>query len=261
MIKKIIFTAVLASSLSANASIISPLNDGSWTVMQGGSEDQTTKYLEPGYGGQYFDAEYLLYKYDRSTNELSIALQTGFDITGDNKIDYQGSSYWGGDLALSFDGVTLGDSSTYEYAIDFGVATGTDADRNTGVASIGSHAEGLYQVSSWADNDSIHFESSNPFAMTSGTFAAAVSFDQGSGINLLGAEGGNSTSYYKTMTVDLDGLLLSDFTQVDAHWVMSCGNDAIDGHAVPEPSSLLLMSAGFLGVFGSLVARRKRKVS
>lgn len=263
MFKKIILsTALIALSANVSASVISQLNDGSWTVMSGASEDQTVDNLGPGYGGQFFDAEYLLYKFDTPTNVLSIALQTGFDITGDNKIDYKSKDYWGGDLALSFNGVTLGDSSSYEYAIDFGQET-----RTYNGTLIGTHGAGLYKNVTWADNNAIHFQNSNPFAMSAGTLDASVAFTQGFGTNILGAVDSNSTSYFKTMSFDLDdieGLLLSDITQIDAHWTMSCGNDAIDGHAtvpVPEPASLLLFSAGFMGLMGSLVARRRRKIS
>ena len=268
MIKQSFIPAlVLLASTSVHAEVISTLNNSFWTVLTNGSEDQTTYKLTPGYGGQFFDAEYLLYNYDSSSHVLSLALQTGFDVTGDNKIQFSNDYYWGGDLALSFDGITLGDSSTYEYAIDFGQASGGYSDRSSGVASLGSNAAGLYKVNSWPANNEIHFQASNPFVMTSGSLDAAVTFGEGSGVNLSGAEGGNSTSYYKTMSFDLDdidGLVLSNISSFDAHWTMSCGNDAIDGfadiNAVPEPNVLLLLSTGLLGLIGSMAARRKRQL-
>ncbi len=91
----------------------------------------------PGSGGQAFDTEYLYYKYNESTNEISVGLQTGFDII-DGRLDYNNHAYYAGDLALSFDGVGANDtnssnnstnsdaySATYEYAIDFGLQTKT----------------------------------------------------------------------------------------------------------------------------------------
>jgi len=57
-------------------------------------------------------AEYL---YKKQGNSLAIALQTGFDVeTGKQR--HGRRDYYAGDLALSFDG----DSSSYEYAFDFG---------------------------------------------------------------------------------------------------------------------------------------------
>jgi len=268
MIKRSLIPAlVLLASTSVYAEIISPLDTSFWTVLTNGSEDQTTYKLTPGYGGQLFDAEYLLYNYDSSSHVLSLALQTGFDVTGDNKIQYSNDYYWGGDLALSFNGVTLGDSSTYEYAIDFGQVSGGYNDRGSSVGPIAAHTAGLYKVTNWSADNAIYYQASNPFVMTSGNLDASVTFSEGSGVNLSGAEGSNSTSYYKTMSFDLDnidGLILADISSFDAHWTMSCGNDAIDGYAeinaVSEPHVLLLFSTGLLGLITGMAVRRKRQL-
>jgi hypothetical protein len=102
---------------------------GSGNNLLNGSPDGV---IDPGSGGQKFDTEYLFYKYDSTTNQMSIGLQTGFDVI-DGKTEYGGGDYYAGDLALSFatghvnDGVTISDtsenSSTYEYAVDFGLWT------------------------------------------------------------------------------------------------------------------------------------------
>lgn len=273
MIRKFILPAVLlAASTQISASIIVP---GSWSVM--GQEDQTSYNLGPGVGGQYFDAEYLLYNFNESTNVLSLALQTGFDIL-DNHQQFStrnfntasGAHYWGGDLALSFDGSTSGALNGYEYAIDFGMATGNYNDRSSGNASLGTDNAGLYQVNNWDNN--IAFPASSPFAMASGVekiASANISWGQGfatnSGFGTTRNGVTNEVSYYRTMSFDLDdiaGLNVNDISQIDAHWTMSCGNDEIVGHAdVPEPAVIWLMISGMLGLMGSAAVRRKAKHS
>ncbi len=261
MFKKIILsTALIALSANVSAGVITSVFDSSWTDITNGSGEDITdfsssSYVNPGWGGQNFDAEYLFYKL--VGNSLSIGLQTGFDVdTG-----FQTASnhpYYSGDLALSFDN----DSTNYEFAVDFGLLTKSywnqsdenievDGDGDAGGDFDGIDPVGLYENVVW--DNRIHFGVSSPYAMTQGDIISGIGFSS--------TKGYDSTldSFYRTATFDISSL---DITGLDAHWTMSCGNDAVDGHAtVPEPSSLLLMSAGFFGLFGGLVARRKRKVS
>ncbi|MDN3637325.1 PEP-CTERM sorting domain-containing protein [Simiduia curdlanivorans] len=250
LIKSIAAVIFASMSLSASASLLDVWSG--WTVMtvtNGDTDTLNENYVNPGYGGQAFDAEYLLYKYDASTGTLSFGLQTGFDIL-DGHYRTDGKDYYNGDLALSFDG----DKSTYEYAIDFGNLTKTyhnGVNSSYNPQNIGQDAAGLYAVDTW--NNDIAFDRSSPFAMSSGAFLTGGLMNEGSGS---GAD--LATSYYNMFSFNVGALgLSSSFLNMDAHWTMSCGNDVIEAHAevdVPEPAPFALLGLGLLG----LAIARKR---
>lgn len=279
--KKIAILALPLTLLSASAfanyttnythynEAFSVFNDPSWNEfsysgnanMNGGRSDGI---VGPGGGGQTFDAEYLFYKYDSNTKEISIGLQTGFDINDGHK-RYGSKDYYAGDLALSFDG----DDSTYEYAIDFGLLTKTYNNGSSNYynpQSLGTDTAGLYQVSTW--NNDIANLSSSPFAMETGTNTGLnVDFTKGQGhVAETYRNGYTNYSYYRVVTFDLSSIVdtSQNFT-VDAHWTMSCGNDDINGAAqiagtpsqVPEPSIIALIGLGSIGIFASGFKRRK----
>lgn len=243
---------VFASSASFAGQL--PIFAG-WNVFASEDQSGTGNYkLTPGWGGQKFDAEYLFYKLQG--NQLSIGLQTGFDVVSDNGQLYSdGHRYYAGDLALSFDG----NKSSYEYAIDFGNLTkgyNTNAIISAQGKISGKDTAGLYKANSW--NNDILFGQSAPYGVSSGSLLVGKSgsnFSEGSGTV------GSDKSYFTMFTFDLSNIsgLQTNFI-LDAHWTMSCGNDAIDGRValtkVPEPSPFVLLG---LGLVGLVVTRRKLK--
>jgi len=209
------------------------------------------------YGGQAFDTEYFYYKYDEATKDVSIGLQTGFDVV-DGKQRYGNKNYYGGDLALSFDG----NDSSYEYAVDFGLKTKDWNDHEVDAGSgTGIDAAGLYQVTDW--NNNVYHAESSPFAMTDGSLLQGITFGQDGN-----TRGQSGNSYYTTVTFNVASIVdtAEDFT-VDSHWTMSCGNDHINGNFmvagvsgnVPEPSILALFGIGSIGMGFAGYRRRKSK--
>lgn len=214
-------------------------------------------------GGQPFNTEYFFYKFEG--NILSIGLQTGFDV-GDGKITWNGSDYYGGDLALSFDGNISGaGGSGYEYAVDFGLFT-RDYYNGEKVSytqssgqDTGTDPAGVYGGITWRND--LLYASAAPFAMdnsTTGKIANAL-VDNSWGL------GGNS--YYRKVSFDTTKIPATSGGNyvVDAHWTMSCGNDEIDGHfpggskPVPEPSTIALLGIGLAGLGGGYLRKRRRQ--
>ncbi|MCP3928862.1 MAG: PEP-CTERM sorting domain-containing protein [Bacteroidetes bacterium] len=280
--------SLFASSAHGNSTLNKAFDfwaDDSWTEFSysGGAllNGAPDGIIAPGGGGQSFDTEYLFYKYNADSNDLSIGLQTGFDVV-DGHVRYNHRDYYAGDLALSFDGdVTIGDSNesnygnTYEYAVDFGLftrdSTGETIESADSGGSNGKDPAGLYRVARW-DND-ITQSSSSPFAMDWSddeeySVTSLTDNSAGSGYVARTSHSGSNKSYWRTVTFNLDNIVaLGDEFTVDAHWTMSCGNDAINGRTtlasndtpVPEPSILALFGIGSLGM--TFAGKKKKKSS
>lgn len=234
---------VAVASLGAQAAPLSYWQDNGYKVFADDEGVERNGYVNPGWGGQAFDAEYLFYKYSKADNTLSIGLQTGYDIV-DGHHYTGGKNYYAGDLALSFS-----KRPGVEFAVDFGLLTkdynGEDlVDAGTGT---GVDAAGVYQVSSW--NNDIYFSESAPFAMNGGTKVADL-------VENVAGYDSAAKSYFRTVTFDYSELGFVEGFDFSAHWTMSCGNDVVAGTAhVPNPGSLPLM---LLGLFAGAYVYRKK---
>jgi hypothetical protein len=264
----LVFTIMLSVYSAANASPISIFSSSNgWTQLGNGDDGYRISdgYVNPGYGGQAFDAEYLFYKLQNHI--LSIGLQTGFDVVTGH-VRTGGIDYYSGDLALSFDR----NNSNYEYAVDFGLftkdyVTPNPVGGNTGTA--GYDSAGVYRVTTWNNDVYSSYGASRPFAMQSGTMLGTLTENSsGTGstpVTTLNGYSYGGSSYYRI--VSFPTYLISEIIDrpinLAAHWTMSCGNDAIDGqkcgipNPVPEPSTMFLLSSLATGLFGFAGLRRR----
>lgn len=266
--------AGLAGSTCAQAIVIDG-NLSDWGVQQGAGaagwvpvsgiqytiEDQHSSYLNPGYGGQAYDAEAMYATIAKDTDnhwKLFIALATGHNP---NTLDKPSANSFGaGDFAIDF-----GKDGTYEMGINIQhVISSTGTKESFGVLG------GVYMDPTWAlglwdsagNYNPSHPDTANPTHMTAGTYIGMADL----AYTTVGQTGfgdwAADTHYFYEMSIDLALLTTAgwDGGAFDIHWTQNCANDSIlvDPPApsrIPEPGTLALLPMGMLG----LIALRRRK--
>ncbi|MDR0577928.1 MAG: PEP-CTERM sorting domain-containing protein [Candidatus Accumulibacter sp.] len=209
-------------------------------------EDQTgggAYYLNPGYGGQAYDAEaiYAIFQ----DGKLFIALATGHDpLTVDNP---GGNIYAAGDFAIDF-----GKDGSYELGIN--VVNNFAGGVLGGVYASPAWAYGLWDANGQETHDANLVDKTHPTSLLGGSLLglAAYSYTT-SGETGYGAQV-SDTHYFYEISLDLDLLYQAgwDGSAFNIHWTQNCANDniVVDSGNVPEPGSLALLSLALTGLTG-----------
>jgi len=186
-------------------------------------------YLDPGFGGQNYDAEAMYFDFEGDYAYLAIVTGVSSSATGDRKP---------GDIGFDF-----GSDGVYEY----------------GIRTTETNAGNMYKDASWTDT--IYYPGSNPhrLAISGSNYVGAIDFAY-----TLFADSytENPDEYWWRHYVLEARIPLNLFEYVgvapvwdspfSVHWTMGCGNDSIDLDivAVPEPTTTLLFVLGIFGLFG-----------
>jgi hypothetical protein len=222
-------------------------NSADWTVNSSFAastvEDQTgnsSTYLNPGWGGQAYDAEAMYVTW--SASSLYIGFATGH--SPNTPQNPGGNSYGPGDIAID-----IGNNGTWDYGIELQGNGGFTQGR---VYASPTFAPGVV--------------ASNPTSLTGGTGVGSL----GSVVYTTTGQNGygqytSDNHYFYEIAVPLSafGGNLGVGTTFKVHWTMNCANDVITvtttrntTSKVPLPGTLALLP---LGLMGMAALRRRRQ--
>lgn len=229
-----------------------PISSGVFYTVEDQSGLENNGYLNPGYGGQAYDAEAIYVT--RDAVNLYIAIVTGLAPNT--------TSYPAGDIALDF-----GSNGSFDYGVivkSDSQHTNPDSDLNGGIGNQGQiYRVNQWNVGLWDDNGNDvgngHGTDKNPTTVKAGTLLpglATIVYEQarynGSSVNnILGAYAGRH--YLIEASLPLNLFTAAELAQTLAvQWTMACANDVISVNdplpTVPTPAVLPMLALGILAL-------------
>jgi len=205
-------------------------------------------FLDPGYGGQAYDAEALYVTWDE--NNLYIALVTGHDPNTPN--NPSGNTYSAADFALNF--WSGSDDHTYE----FGIRTPHQFNSSGNPANIGTFTTDVYRTTNddwkkdplWNTGTVTSLDISQ---LTTEDRLGQASMTIKKGPNNIGLGSGSHWIYEISVDKDLFGDAFKNNSGLNISWTMNCANDIItvedDIPTIDEPPVWALLGLTLPAVF------------
>jgi hypothetical protein len=256
----VFLNALFAGSIFAGSITIDDFVGDDANSYWGGTLAGPYNPLPDDFGDVVWDSQLSDYSVDSLTATLSPdGATTTVVLTGSYFYSYLNgysstSTFSPGDLYISSGGWQVSDSSGWHYDTD----TFTQNEGWNYVISFSPDASGTFYN---LDYSSIDFTNTgglgeNYYYRSDQAWRGGYGTAAGSGATAT-LFGGTAENGYNDASLTFTFPSIGDPSTMGFHWTMRCGNDVVEGggNPVPEPSTMILLGTGLLGIFG--VGRRQ----